>query len=107
MPKIVFVHPDGRNEAVEAEIGCSVMNAAMTHGIAGIIADCGGSAVCATCHVYVDEAWLEKTGGAHADEEALLDCAASGRLRNSRLSCQVMMAPELDGIRIRLPERQT
>jgi 2Fe-2S ferredoxin len=106
MPKITFIHPDGRSEAVEAEIGSSVMNAAITHGVAGIIADCGGSAVCATCHVYVDHDWLERTGKAGADEGTLLDCAAAERLENSRLSCQIAVTPELDGIEILLPERQ-
>jgi ferredoxin, 2Fe-2S len=107
MPTIHFIHPDDRTESVEAEIGNSAMRAALAHGLDGIVAECGGSAVCATCHVYVDEAWLAKLKPVGADEDELLDGTASDRLPNSRLSCQIEMTSELDGLVLRLPARQT
>jgi 2Fe-2S ferredoxin len=107
MPTIHFIHPDNRIENVEADIGSSAMRAALAHGLDGIVAECGGSAVCATCHVYVDEAWLAKLKPVSADENELLDGTASERLPNSRLSCQIEMTAELDGLVLRLPQRQT
>jgi 2Fe-2S ferredoxin len=107
MPTIHFIHPDDRTESVEAEIGNSAMRAALVHGLDGIVAECGGSAVCATCHVYVGEAWLAKLEPASTDEDELLDGTASDRLPNSRLSCQIEMTSELDGLVLRLPARQT
>ena len=106
MPTIHFIHPDDRTESVEAEIGNSAMRAALAHGLEGIVAECGGNAVCATCHVYVDEAWLAKLKPVSADEDELLDGTASDRLPNSRLSCQIEMTSELDGLVLRLPARQ-
>jgi 2Fe-2S ferredoxin len=106
MPTITFIHPDNRAERVEAEIGDSAMRAAVLHGIDGIVAECGGSALCATCHVYVDEAWLGRLAAIGDDEDALLDGTACERQANSRLSCQIKITPELDGLVLRLPERQ-
>ena len=107
MPTITFIHPDNRSEDVNAEEGASVMLAALTHGVDGIVAECGGNAVCATCHVYVDETWLPKLDAMSDDEEALLDGTASERLPNSRLSCQIKVSPALDGLVVRVPERQS
>jgi 2Fe-2S ferredoxin len=107
MPTIHFIHPDNRVENVEADIGNSAMRAAFAHGLDGIVAECGGSAVCATCHVYVDEAWLAKLKPVGADEDDLLEGTASERKPNSRLSCQIEMTAELDGLVLRLPQRQT
>jgi 2Fe-2S ferredoxin len=107
MPTIHFIHPDNCIENVEADIGNSAMRAALAHGLGGIVAECGGGAVCATCHVYVDETWLAKLKPVAADEDELLDGTASGRLPNSRLSCQIEMTAELDGLVLRLPQRQT
>jgi len=107
MTTIIFIHPDDRTERVEAENDASVMLAALTHGVDGIIAECGGNAVCATCHVYVDEAWAGKLEPVSDDEDALLDGTASERLPNSRLSCQIKVTPALDGLVVRLPERQS
>ena len=106
MPTISFVHPDNRVQHVEAAIGDSVMRVALTHGIDEVVAECGGNAVCATCHVYVDEAWLPKLDPVAADEDDLLDGTASERLPNSRLSCQIRITPALDGLVLRLPDRQ-
>ena len=107
MTTITFIHPDQRRESVDAEIGDSVMRVALTHGIDEIVAECGGNAVCATCHVYVDEAWLAKLDPVAADEDDLLDGTATERLPNSRLSCQIKITPALDGLVLRLPDRQT
>jgi ferredoxin, 2Fe-2S len=107
MTTIIFIHPDNRTERVEAENDASVMLAALTHGVDGIVAECGGNAVCATCHVYVDEAWTGKLDPVSDEEDALLDGTASERLPNSRLSCQIKVTPALDGLVVRLPERQS
>src|SRR4051794_26987596 len=107
MPTITFIHPDNRHESVDAEIGDSAMRAALAHGIDEIVAECGGNAVCATCHVYVDEGWLPKLAPAAFAEDDLLDGTATERLPNSRLSCQIKLTPALDGLVLRLPERQT
>jgi 2Fe-2S ferredoxin len=107
MSKITFIHPDNRSESVDAEDGASVMLAALTHGVDGIVAECGGNAVCATCHVYVDEAWVGKLDPVGDDEDALLDGTASERLPTSRLSCQIKVTSALEGLILRLPERQS
>jgi ferredoxin, 2Fe-2S len=106
MPAITFIHPDGRSDHIETSDGESAMQAATRHGIDGILAECGGNAMCATCHVYVDEAWLARLPALADDEDALLDGTATERLPNSRLSCQIMITPALDGLVLRLPARQ-
>ncbi|TQF43954.1 ferredoxin [Bradyrhizobium sp. UNPF46] len=106
MPAITFIHPDGKSERVETSGGESVMQAATRHGLDGILAECGGNAMCATCHVYVDESWLARLAAMAGDEDALLDGTAAERRPNSRLSCQINITPELDGLVVRLPERQ-
>jgi 2Fe-2S ferredoxin len=106
MPTITFIHPDGKTERVDANDGESVMLAATRHGLDGIVAECGGNAMCATCHVYVDGAWLVRLPSIGDEEDALLDGAAAERLVNSRLSCQIKLSSELDGLVLRLPERQ-
>ncbi|MGJ5065902.1 2Fe-2S iron-sulfur cluster-binding protein [Bradyrhizobium oligotrophicum] len=107
MTTITFLHPDNRSESVEAEDGASVMLAALTHGIDGIVAECGGNAVCATCHVYVDDAWTAKLDPVSDDEDALLDGTAAERLPNSRLSCQIKVQPALAGLVVRIPDKQS
>ncbi|MGJ4882607.1 MULTISPECIES: 2Fe-2S iron-sulfur cluster-binding protein [unclassified Bradyrhizobium] len=107
MTTITFIHPDNRSESVEAEDGASVMLAALTHGIDGIVAECGGNAVCATCHVYVDDAWTGKLDPVSDDEDALLDGTAAERRPNSRLSCQIKVQPALAGLVVRIPDRQS
>ena len=105
MPQIVYVQPDGSREAVPASPGATVMMTAVGHGIPGIVAECGGSAMCATCHVYVDEAWVAKTGTKSAMEESMLDFA-EGVQDNSRLSCQIKVSDDLDGLKVTMPESQ-
>jgi len=107
MTTITFIHPDNRSESVDAGDGASVMLAALTHGVDGIVAECGGNAVCATCHVYVDEAWTGKLPPVSDDEDALLDGTAAERRPNSRLSCQIQVQPALAGLVIRIPDRQS
>lgn len=106
MPKISFVHPGGESQEVEAADGSSVMRAALLGGVSGITADCGGEASCATCHVYVVESWLEQVGTPGPDEDDMLDFAACERQPNSRLSCQITINEELDGLVLGLPESQ-
>ena len=107
MPIINFIHSDGRHERVEANAGESAMAAAIRHGIDGILAECGGNAMCATCHVYAGEDWLTRLPPMADDEDALLDGTAAERLANSRLSCQLKVTAALDGLVLRLPDRQT
>jgi ferredoxin, 2Fe-2S len=106
MPSIIFIHPDGRRQQIEASAGESAMQAATRHDISGILAECGGNAMCATCHVYVDEDWLARLPAMGGDEDALLDGAAAERRSNSRLSCQIKLAADLDGLVLGLPDRQ-
>ena len=106
MASLTFVRPDGSQQVVETRAGVSVMQAAINEGIDGIVAECGGNAMCATCHVYVDPAWEAKVPAIKQDEEDMLDSTASERKPNSRLSCQISMTPELDGLVVHLPETQ-
>jgi len=106
MTAITFIHADGRNERIDTGDAESVMLAAISHGVEGILAECGGNAMCATCHVYVDDKWLGQLPAMTGAEDALLDGAAADRLPNSRLSCQIKISPELDGLVLRLPDRQ-
>jgi len=105
MAKITFIDNTGAEKTVEAESGMTVMEAAIRNSIAGIDADCGGACACATCHVYVDEAWMEKVGKAQSMEEDMLDFAFDVR-ENSRLSCQIKVTDELDGLLVRTPAKQ-
>jgi 2Fe-2S ferredoxin len=82
------------------------MQVATGNGIDGIVAECGGNAICATCHVYVDESWLARLPAMSEDEDELLSGVAAERHRNSRLSCQIKVKAELDGLIVRLPDRQ-
>ena len=106
MTSITFVHPDGREQCIAVDADESAMQAATRQDINGILAECGGNAMCATCHVYVDEAWLARLPAMGGDEDALLDGAAAERRTNSRLSCQIRFAADLDGLVLSLPDRQ-
>ena len=106
MPDITFILPDGSEQGLEAPEGVSVMQAAGGAGIRGIVAECGGSAMCATCHVYVDEGWAARLPAPLPNELEMLECTAAERVPTSRLSCQIRMSAELDGLVVRLPERQ-
>ena len=105
MAKITYIEFDGQEHVIEARNGLSVMEGAVKNNIPGIDADCGGACACATCHVYIDEAWREKTGKPSAMEESMLDFAEDVE-PNSRLSCQIKVTDALDGLIVRLPESQ-
>ena len=105
MPKITYIEHDGTEHTVEVKKGLSVMEGAIRNNVPGIDADCGGACACATCHVYVDEAWLGKTGSTSAMEDSMLDFAENVE-PNSRLSCQIRVTDDLDGLIVRLPESQ-
>jgi ferredoxin, 2Fe-2S len=101
-----LVEPDGRDHAIGARVGQSLMRAAIDHDLDGIKADCGGVMTCATCHVYVDAAWRDRLPPPSGDEDAMLEMTAAPRLANSRLSCQIAITPELDGLVVALPATQ-
>jgi len=107
MPKVTYVEYNGREHPVDLPVGRSVMRGAVDNNIPGIDADCGGECACATCHVFVDPAWLDKTGlpEAGSQEASMLSFAAVTQ-ENSRLSCQIEMREELDGLIVRMPEGQ-
>lgn len=105
MPKILYIEHNGKQHVVDAEVGKSVMQNAVENLIPGIVGDCGGACSCATCHGYVDPAWEDKVDSKLEGEEAMLD----GALRvesNSRLTCQIMVRAEHEGLVVRLPESQ-
>ncbi len=105
MAKITFIEHDGTAREVVAENGSTVMEAAIRNSVPGIEAECGGACACATCHVYVDEAWTAAVGPASPMEEDMLDFAFDIR-PNSRLSCQIKLSDALDGLVVRTPARQ-
>ena len=105
MAKIKFIQHDGTEIDVDAVVGASVMNAAIDNGVAGIDADCGGECSCATCHVLIDAVWLEKLGAITEQESSMLDLNPD-REERSRLSCQIPMTEEIDGMVVNLPEFQ-
>ena len=106
MPTIHYILKDGSTRSVEARLGASVMETAVHHNVRGIDAECGGSCSCATCHVYVDDAFVDRLAPPDDMESELLDGVASERLRGSRLSCQIAMTAELDGLTVRIPQSQ-
>ena len=105
MAKITYIEFNGEEHVVDVKTGLSVMEGAVKNNIPGIDADCGGACACATCHVYVDQAWLDKTGEKSAMEESMLDFAENVE-PNSRLSCQIKVGDDLDGLVVRMPESQ-
>ncbi|HET9160672.1 MAG TPA: 2Fe-2S iron-sulfur cluster-binding protein [Caulobacteraceae bacterium] len=105
MAKITYIDHGGTARTIEVKNGLSVMEGAVKNNVPGIDADCGGACACATCHVYVDEAWREKVGGPSAMEESMLDFAENVE-PNSRLSCQIKVTDELDGLIVITPEHQ-
>jgi ferredoxin, 2Fe-2S len=106
MPKITYVHPNKTQEVIDVPIGTSVMRGAILNGVDGIVAECGGEMMCATCHVYVEPAQLPLTPVQTDDERAMLEFTASERKPNSRLSCQLVVTAEMDGLVVHLPETQ-
>ena len=105
MISITYIEHDGTERSIEARPGSSVMLAAVTNGVPGIDADCGGSCSCATCHVFVNEEWLSKPGKISPTEEAMLSLSPD-RKENSRLACQIPVTEDLDGLVVTTPEFQ-
>ena len=106
MPEIIYVQSDGSERRVNAGDGDSVMFAAVQNGVPGILAECGGVLSCATCHVYVDPAWTARLPPAGEDEADMLEATAAERRPGSRLSCQIKVDDELDGLRVEVPATQ-
>ena len=107
MPQVTYVSHDGKSTTLDVPLGTSVMQAATLQRLDGIVAECGGSCMCATCHVYVNEDQLSKLPEMELGEDAMLDGTASPRKSNSRLSCQLVMTPAMDGLVVTMPETQT
>jgi 2Fe-2S ferredoxin len=105
MPKIIYITPDGTKNEVMVENGYSVMEGAINNNIPGIVAECGGACACATCHSYVDEAWLDRMPTMDDMEDSMLD-AAYERKDNSRLTCQIEVNDELDGLVIHVADNE-
>ena len=106
MPKITYKDFQGNSKTIEVENGLTVMEGAIQNNIPGIDADCGGSMACATCHVYVEEKWLSKIQKAEEAEEDMIDMAFEPK-KNSRLSCQLIISEDLDGLTVTTPSKQT
>ncbi|MDC0903044.1 2Fe-2S iron-sulfur cluster-binding protein [Pelagibacteraceae bacterium] len=106
MPKITYIDNQGNAKTIEVENGLSVMEGAIQNDVPGIDADCGGSMACATCHVYVEEKWLNKISDAEEAEVDMIDMAFEPK-KNSRLSCQLIVTNELDGLIVLTPKKQS
>lgn len=106
MALVTYVQHDGGRHKVDVPVGNSIMQGAVNNMIEGIVAECGGGLACATCHCYVDEAWFDKIGGASALEGEMLGATSAERRPTSRLSCQITVTDEIDGIVVYLPETQ-
>ncbi len=107
MARVTYIDTNGKETTLDIADGTSVMQAAVFNGVDGITAECGGSCMCATCHVYVREDQLAMTSPMEPDEDAMLEGTASPRKPNSRLSCQIVASPAIDGLVVYLPETQT
>ena len=105
MAKITYIEHNGTNHTVDVQNGLTVMEGAVQNNIPGIDADCGGSMACATCHVYVKEDWFDKINKKNEGEDDMLDQAYEPN-SNSRLSCQIMVSDDLDGLTVHMPEKQ-
>jgi len=105
MPKVTYIMPDGERIEVEVENGYSVMEGAINNNVEGIVAECGGACACATCHSYIDESWLERLPEMEDMEDSMLD-AAYERKNNSRLTCQIEMSDELDGLIVNVADNE-
>ena len=106
MAKITFITHDNQTHTIDVQNGLTVMEGAVQNDIPGIDADCGGSMACATCHVYIDDKWLDKIPKAEDAEIDMIDMAFEPK-KNSRLSCQIIVNEELDGLEVTTPEKQT
>src|ERR1700730_13057588 len=106
MPRVTYVHPDGEREEIDVPVGMSLMQGATSHAVDGILAECGGNAMCATCHVYVDPDRLDTLPPMSADEDALINGTGSERRSKGRLSWQLTVTQDFDALIVSRPERQ-
>jgi ferredoxin, 2Fe-2S len=106
VPKVTFRHPDGSSDIVDVPVDSSVMSAAINHHVEGIVAECGGNAMCATCHVYVDPRFTGELPPVGDEEDEMLEGTASPRTERSRLSCQLTMTEEMVGLTVDIPPSQ-
>jgi 2Fe-2S ferredoxin len=107
MPAVTYVEFDGAEHAIDLALGENVMRGALHNDLPGIVGECGGGLACATCHCYVDDAWTERVGGpASREESEMLESTAAPIKPSSRLSCQIVMSAELNGLIVHLPEAQ-
>jgi 2Fe-2S ferredoxin len=106
MPHVIFIQPTGESQTVDVTAGTSLMTAAVKHGVEGIIGECGGVCMCATCHIYVREDFLDQLPPIQDTEEAVLEVTNAERLPNSRLSCQIKMTDALAGLTVTIPPSQ-
>ena len=106
MAKITYITHDNQNHTIDVQNGLTVMEGAVQNDIPGIDADCGGGMACATCHVYVKEDWFDKINKKNEGEDDMLDQAYEPK-KNSRLSCQIIVSDDLDGLAVDMPEKQT
>jgi ferredoxin, 2Fe-2S len=107
MPRVTYIEPGGRAQTLELAAGTSVMRGAVDAGVDGIEAQCGGLCACATCHCYVQQPWLDRLPPPSDDESVMLSNVAAERRPNSRLSCQLIVEPAVDGLTVRFPDRQS
>jgi 2Fe-2S ferredoxin len=105
MAKVKYIEFNGKEHVLDVAPGLSVMQGAIGNNVRGVIAECGGACSCATCHVYVDEAWVDKVGKRSEEEEAMLDAVCELKPQ-SRLSCQIKVSDAIDGLVVRMPEKQ-
>jgi 2Fe-2S ferredoxin len=106
MPKVTFIAHDGQSQIVEASNGSSMMRIAVTNGVRGIVAECGGAMMCGTCHVYVSAEWINRLPPPGDTENLMLDMTVAERRSNSRLSCQIAISDAIDGIVATIPDHQ-
>lgn len=107
MPKVTYIESNGEEHEIDLPEGWSLMQGATVNGIEEIEGECGGSCGCATCHVYVDEAWIDRLPPKEDLEEDMLECTACDSAPNSRLSCQITVSEALDGLVVKMPEYQS
>jgi 2Fe-2S ferredoxin len=106
MPNVTYISHTGETTTIDVPVGTTDMENAVKNGIEGIVAECGGAMLCATCHVYVDPAFVDKLDPLGEEQDEMLGGTAAERKPNSRLSCQIRMKPELEGLIVRMPDRQ-
>lgn len=107
MPSVTYIEANGASHVIDVPVGENVMHGAVYNGVEGIVGECGGGLACATCHCYVDAAWAGRTGGPSSqDETDMLESTAAEIRPESRLSCQIVMTAELDGLVVHLPAKQ-